>query len=58
METVTNLLELVGMLLLVAAAAAAVGIFTVLGIAGALAVAGIGLIAVSFIVTALGMARR
>lgn len=58
METVTNLLELVGMLLLVAAGATAVGVFTPLGIAGALAVAGVGLIVVSFIVTLVGAARR
>lgn len=57
MESVTSVLELMGMLMLVAAAATAVGTLTVLAIPGALAVAGIGLLSVSFVVTQIG-ARR
>lgn len=57
MESVTSALELIGMLLLVAAAATAVGTATVLALPGALAVAGVGLLIVSFVVTQIG-ARR
>lgn len=58
METVTTLLELVGMLLIVAAVAVAIGTLTVLGVPGALGTAGIGLIAVSLIANFLGTVRR
>ena len=57
METVTSVLELLGLLLIVAAASVAVGMFTVLALPGALLVGGVGLVIVSFVVTAIG-ARR
>lgn len=48
--SLTDILDLAGLLLIVACASLAVALFTILGVAGALGTAGVGLLGISWLI--------